>query len=143
MPPEQQELVTKAIVVGITLIGWGIWQWRKKLKDQEEPVDESSVIVHNENHNFDELLQSFVEKSNEENSNTVSIPVPLILEPVMSDKETSQPKIIENIHVDENISEEKISEMIKSGMNNRDIARILKLSTTEVEILVELQKRGI
>ena len=129
MPPEQQELVIKAIIVGIALIGLGIWQWRRILKEQEDVVDFSTVIVPNESHEFNELFQNLVEKEE-------TVP---IIQPVT---EIEEPEIKNsNITHDEVIINQNIDNMISSGMSNREIARILKLSTTEVEMLVELKNR--
>jgi hypothetical protein len=152
--PEQQEIVIKAVIVGVALICIGIWQWRKKvISNQEEPVDISSVIVQNESQKFNELLQTFVEKTNQESNIIVSepepepepvpepVPEPLILNPTITEQDKQLPKIIRNFDNSEDLPAIKIIELLNAGMSNNDIARLFKISTTEVEMMVELLKR--
>lgn len=146
--PEQQEIVIKAVIVGVALICIGIWQWRKKVvSNQEEPVDISSVIVQNESQKFDELLQTIIEKTNQESNIIVPEPepepepVPLILNPSIVEQDKQLPKIIKNLDNSEDLPASNIVELLNAGMSNNDIARLFKISTTEVEMMVELQKR--
>ncbi len=127
------ELLIKVILVGIGLVAWGIWQWRDKMKKQEE-IDLSSVIVKNEKHDFNELLKQVVEndKTNESTAN---------VDNVNHNNDIYKPSISKNVEKQEFTNDYKIAEMINAGMNKNDIARNLQLSTTEVEMLIELGKK--
>ncbi len=133
---QEQELILKAIIIGIALIIWGVWQWREKNKKQEDSVDLSSVINPNENHNFNEIFQKFVEKDDESDK------LQLLEEKHDSKEEIEQtPMATHEIMTPNTSSDINLSAMVEQGMNKREIARVLRVSTTEVEMLLEMNKR--
>lgn len=135
MTPEQ-ELIVKAILVGTALIVWGLWQWREKRKIKDEPVDISSVMIPDENRNFDELLRTFTtdEEKNNKQDNVIDKPEFV--------SESVSGNIITTDIVINDMKEPDIDGMIMKGMDKRDIARKLKISTTEVEILLEMRNHN-